>query len=176
MGKVGKSLQSVPCSSLYFSRGLIVGSAARQSVAFLVWWPLVALSHPLLHGAVAQRAAPLLFRVYWRSFRDRQPPRPLSPSGRPCAPALCAPPLSLPAPHTSAPNFAAGVFPAPPSSAPLGSLSLVPGGPPAPLQPPHPSLAPLCPPLPKTLFSRTAEPRSLQLASQRDGWEWGWGT
>lgn len=174
LGKVGKSLQSAPCSSRYFSRGLIVGSAARRSVAFLVWWPLLALSHPLFHGAVARRALLHCHSMFTGEVSEIASR--LGPSAPRGAPAPCAPSLSLPAPHTSAPNFAAGVLPAPPSSAPLGSPSLVPGGPPAPLQPPHPSLAPLCPPLPKTPFTRAAEPRSLQRASQRDGWEWGWGT
>lgn len=107
LGKVGKSLQSAPCSSRYFSRGLIVGSAARRSVAFLVWWPLLALSHPLFHGAVARRARcsiaiPCLLGKFPRSPAASAPPRLGAPLRR--APLRCPSPLPTPQPQTSRPE------------------------------------------------------------------------
>lgn len=87
--------------SVFFSRA-DCRPCCRAGRPFLAWCPL---SHPLLlRGAVALRAAPFLFHVYWRSFRDRRAaPRPLPAPLRPSAvnPLCCPSQLPTPPPLTS---------------------------------------------------------------------------
>ena len=104
VGQSWKILLGAVCSSPSVSRGLIVVPAARPGSGSLPSNP----SHPLLlHGAVARRAAPRLFRVYWRSFRDRgAAPRPLPAPLRPRAahPVRRPSPRPTPPPLTSRPE------------------------------------------------------------------------
>lgn len=169
LGQVGKSLRSVFCSSPYFSLGLTVGSIARHGAQFLAWgllWvPVPSPPSPWGGGSSAQ--LPLLFRVYWRSSRGRCR-GPSAPPGAPAPPRplRCPSPLPTPPPLTVRPE----------SSRPHPVLYHQPLPFSAPLQLPRPSLAPPCSPLQKSpFFLQGPAARSLQRASGRDGWEWGWG-
>lgn len=172
--QVGQSCKIAPKRTLpqsYFPRWLTVGSASRWGAPFLAWQPLAPLSHPLLLGAVAQRAARFLIHVYWASFRDRRR-GPSAPPGAPAPPLLRAAsavlPRSLPAPHTSAPT------PRPQSSQPHPVLHHPPLS--FSLQLPRPSLAPPCCPLQKIplfLYRRSLEVCSAPPSGT--GGRWGGG-